>query len=70
MNEILDAFSVQERIAAPFRSCGKEVVQHDDYSITVIAKDNTEKIRPFIIGVQRRGTDKCTAKKRLAPAVW
>ena len=37
-----------------------EVVQHDDYSITITAKDNTEKIRPINIGDNRKLTDKCT----------
>jgi len=60
MNDILDTFSVRERNEAPFRFCGKEVVQHEDYSITVTAKDNVEKIRPIDIGEKRRGTDKNT----------
>ena len=44
MDKILDTFSVRERNEAPFRFCGKEVVQDDDYNITVTAKDNCEKI--------------------------
>ena len=63
MDAILDTFSVRERNEAPFRFCGKEVVQHEDMSITVTAKDNTEKIRPIDIGEKRRGTDKCTAEE-------
>ena len=60
MKEILDTFSVRERNEAPFRFCGKEVVQHEDFSITVTAKDNVEKIRPIDIGEKRRGTDNNT----------
>jgi hypothetical protein len=63
MNGILDTFAVRERNRAPFRFCGKEVVQHEDLSITVTAKDNTEKIRPIDIGDKRRGTDKCNAEE-------
>ncbi len=63
INEISDAFSVRERNEAPFRFCGKEVVQHEDYSITATAKDNTEKIRPIDIGEKRRGSDKCNAEE-------
>jgi hypothetical protein len=63
MKDILDTFSVRERNMAPFRFCGKEVVQHEDYSITVTAKDNTEKIRPIDIGATRRGTDKCNEEE-------
>ena len=61
MKKILDTFSVRERNFAPFRFCGKEVVQHEDFSITVTAKDNTEKIRPIDIGDKKHGTDKNTA---------
>jgi hypothetical protein len=63
MNNILDEFSVKEKNATRFRFCGKEVVQHDDMSITVTAKDNTEKIRPIDIGEKRRGTDKCNSSE-------
>ena len=63
MNKVLDTFSVRERNEAPFRFCGKEVVQHDDFSITVTAKDNTEKIRPIVMGEKRRGADKCNAEE-------
>ena len=63
INDLLDTFSVRERNDAPFRFCGKEVVQHDDLSITVTAKDNTEKIRPIDIGEKRRGTDKNTPEE-------
>ena len=57
---------MRERNEAPFRFCGKEVVQHEDYSITVTAKDNTEKIRPIDIGDKRRGSDKCDAEETFA----
>ena len=60
MEKVLDTFSVRERNEAPFRFCGKEVVQHEDFSITVTAKDNLEKIRPIDIGMKRRATDKNT----------
>ena len=63
MEEILDTFSVRERNVAPFRFCGKEVIQDENMNITVTAKDNTEKIRPIDIGEKRRGTDKCTAEE-------
>ncbi len=63
MEPILNTFAVRERQVAPFRFCGKEVVQHDDYSITVTAKDNTEKIRPIDIGAKRKGINKNTAEE-------
>ena len=49
----------RERQEAPFRFCGKEVNQSDDYSIKVTAKDNTEKIRPIEVH------DKGSKKKKL-----
>ena len=60
MKKILETFSVREINDAPFRFCGKEVVQKEDMSIKVTAKDNTDKIRPIIIGDKRKAADKCT----------
>ncbi len=59
MGKILDTFAVRERNVAPFRFCGKEVVQNDDWSIKVTAKDNTEKIRAIDISTNRKCKDKC-----------
>ena len=61
MKSILDTFLVLERDQALLRFCGKEVVQAEDYSLTVTARDNTEKIRPIDIGKKKRGTDKNNA---------
>jgi hypothetical protein len=61
MQKILDAFDVREEQEGSFRFCGKEVVQDDEYNITVTAKDNTEKIRPIDIGEKRKQTDACTS---------
>ena len=63
MQRILDTFAVRESKEAPFRFCGKEVVQHNDFSIDVTVKDNTEKIRPIDIGDKKRSTDKCNAEE-------
>ena len=64
MKDILETFAVREHNEGEFRFCGKEVKQHDDFSITVTAKDNTEKIRPIDINPKRKLTDKCTTKKK------
>ena len=70
MNDVLDSFSVRERQEAPFRFCGKEVNQSDDYSIKVTAKDNTEKIRPIEVhdkgSKKKKLTDKNDAKETTA----
>ena len=58
MKDILETFAVREHNEGDFRFCGKEVKQHDDFSITVTAKDNTEKIRPIDINPKRKLTDK------------
>ena len=50
MQKILETFPVREINDAPFRFCGKEVKQFD----------NTDKIRPIIIGEKRKAADKCT----------
>ena len=42
MRKVLEGFNVREAQERNFRFCGKEVVQNDDYSIRVTAKDNTE----------------------------
>ena len=63
MDETLDTFSVREWSVAPFMFCGKEVVQHEDFNITVTAKDKTEKIRPICIGDKRGSIDKRNAEE-------
>ena len=60
MKKILETFSFREINDAPFRFCGKEVKQFEDRSIKVTAKDDTDKIRPIIIGEKRKAADKCT----------
>ena len=57
---ILDTFSVREINHVPFKFCGKEVKQFEDMSIKVMAKEDTDKIRPIVIGDKRRGADKNT----------
>ena len=60
MQKIVETFDVREQHEGEFRFCGKEFKQHDDYSITVILKDNTEKLRPIDIHVRRKMSDRCT----------
>ena len=61
MDKILNTFSVRERNSRAFRFCGKEVVQDENFNITVTAKDNTEEIRPIDIGERRRGSPLTTS---------
>jgi len=76
MKRSLETFDVRELNENEFRFCGKEVVQAEDFSITVTVKDNTEKIRPIKIGVKRKLTDKCNAEETtclrsvVAALVW
>ena len=60
INEVLKTFSVREVNDTPFRFCGKEVKQFEDYSIKVTAKDNTEKIKPINIKKGNKLTDSIT----------
>jgi hypothetical protein len=60
MMKVLEGFNVREAQEGQFRFCGKEIVQYDDYSIRVSAKDNTEKIRPIKIPEKRKLTSECT----------
>ena len=58
IQKILDTFDVKVQNEGEFRFCGKEFKQNSDYSITVTAKDNTEKIRPIDIPKKKRLVDK------------
>ena len=66
MNDILDQFAVRDRSHTSFRFCGKEVNQAEDFSITVTAKDNTEKIRPIPVPANRKASDKNNAEETTA----
>ena len=63
IQEILDTFSVREINDAPFRFCGKEVKQSDDMSFKVTAKENTDKIRPIVIGDKRKARTRTLKQK-------
>ena len=60
INAVLETFSVREVNETPFRFCGKEVAQMEDFSIKVTAKDNTEKIKPINIKKGNKLTDYIT----------
>ena len=65
MRRVLKGFNVREVQEKSFRFCGKEVVQNDDYSIRVTAKDNTEKIRPIKIPEKLTPQSTTTQHRRL-----
>ena len=44
-------------ISLTLRYCGKEVTQHEDFSITVTCKDTTMKTEPVRIQPGRKSTD-------------
>ena len=66
VKRILDTFKVREENEMKFRFCGKEVLQHEDFSISISARDNTEKIKPINIGKDRRGSHKCNSGETTA----
>ena len=51
VQEILETFDVKVQNEGEFRFCGKEFKRHSGHSITVIAKDNSEKIPPINIRI-------------------
>ena len=63
MKGILETFAVREHNEGEFRFCGTEVKRHDDFNITVTAKDDTEKIRPIDLNPKRKLTDKCNQEE-------
>ena len=58
--KVLEGFNVREVQEGKFRFCGKEIVQNEDYSIRVSARDNTEKIRPIRIPENKKLTSQLT----------
>ena len=46
VQQLLDRYTVKTVESGTFRFCGREVVQHSDFSISVRCKDTTEKIKP------------------------
>lgn len=63
MKGILGTLAVREQNEGEFRLCSKHFKQHDDFSMTVTAKDNTEKILPIDINPKRKLTDKCNQEE-------
>ena len=55
--KMLEGFSVREVQERKFRFCGKEIFPNEDYSIRASAKDNTEKIRPTNIPLNKKLTN-------------
>ena len=60
MDKLINAFQVGKEESGEFRFCGKEVVQHADYSIKVTAHDNLEKIQPITYDHKRKLVSRCT----------
>ena len=65
VQKILETFDVKVQNEGEFRFCGKEFKQNSDYSITVTAKDNTEKMRPIDIPNKKRLVDSQMSKLQL-----
>jgi hypothetical protein len=51
---ILEAFDMGKIEETPFRYCGKEITQDDDFTIHVATKNNTEKIEQINIPQNRK----------------
>ena len=46
VQQLLDRYTIQTVESGTFRFCGREVIQHSDFSVSVKCKDTTEKIEP------------------------
>ena len=44
--QLLDRYTIKTVESGTFRFCGREVIQHSDFSVSVKCKDTTEKIEP------------------------
>ena len=44
--QLLDRYTIKTVESSTFRFCGREVIQHSDFSVSVKCKDTTEKIEP------------------------
>ena len=66
--ELFTFFTVKEIQEGSFRFCGREYLQHDDYSVSVACKDNTEKILPITFDRGTRGLDDKATPGEIAQA--
>ena len=46
VQQLLDRYTIKTVESGMFRFCGREVIQHSDFSVSVKCKDTTEKIEP------------------------
>ena len=46
VQQLLDRYTIKTVESGTFRFCGREVIQHSDFSVSVMCKDTTEKIEP------------------------
>ena len=46
LQQLLDRYTIKTVESGTFRFCGREVIQHSDFSVSVRCKDTTEKIEP------------------------
>ena len=46
MQQLVDRYTIKTVESGTFRFCGREVIQHSDFSVSVKCRDTTEKIEP------------------------
>ena len=46
VQQLLDRYTIKTLESGTFRFCGREVIQHSDFPVSVKCKDTTEKIEP------------------------
>ena len=57
MEHVLKTFECGKIEEGNFRYCGKEIVQDDDFNITVTCKQTTLKMKPIVIKQGRKASD-------------
>ena len=46
VQQLSDRYTIKTVESGTFRFCGREVIQHSDFSVSIKCKDTTEKIEP------------------------
>ncbi len=65
IQQLLDRYTLKSVETKAFGFCGREVTQHDDYSITVTCKDNIEKIEPIRFEMRSQKEGQCIRERDL-----
>ena len=60
---ILKRFTIGKTESGRFRYCGRQFVQHEDYSVSISTSENCKTVKPIEIDKHRRLSEKVTEKE-------